>query len=89
MGGQVRGKGCGTDPAGEYTFFFGKGNENHELDTGLFVHEEIISAFKRDEFVSDVVHNTTRSLVPYHCSEHSSPTEDKMDDVKESFYEEL
>jgi hypothetical protein len=25
----------GTEPAGEYTFFYGKGKENHELGTGF------------------------------------------------------
>jgi hypothetical protein len=33
---EVRWEGCGTEPAGECTFFYGKGNENHELGTGCF-----------------------------------------------------
>jgi hypothetical protein len=36
-----------------------------------------------------VVHNTKKSLVPYHCSGRSCSNEDKTDDVKNSFYEEL
>jgi hypothetical protein len=31
----------GTEPAGEYTFFYGKGSENHELGTVSFVHREL------------------------------------------------
>jgi hypothetical protein len=32
---KVRWGGGGTEPAGEYTFLYGKGNENHELGTGF------------------------------------------------------
>jgi hypothetical protein len=52
MGVQVRWDRNVTEPAGEYTFFYGKKNENHELGRGCFVHKRIISAVKRVEFVS-------------------------------------
>jgi hypothetical protein len=40
----------GTEPAGKYTFFYGKENENHELGIDfLYIRES--SAVERTEFV--------------------------------------
>jgi exonuclease III len=36
----------GTVRAGEYAFFYGKGQENHQLGTGFFVHHRMVSAIK-------------------------------------------
>jgi len=46
------GKGS-TVRAGGCNFFYGKGNEHHQLGTGFFVHHGVVSAVKRVEFISD------------------------------------
>jgi hypothetical protein len=43
----------GSQPADDYIFFDGNGNVNHHLGTGYFVHEGIMSAVARLEFISD------------------------------------
>jgi hypothetical protein len=86
----VRWEGGSTEPA-ENTFFYRKGNENHELDTVSFVHPRSISAVKRVEYVTDRM----SYIILRGCWCHinvlniHAPTEDKTDDVKYSFCEEL
>jgi hypothetical protein len=87
---EVRWEGGGTEPVGEYTFFYGKGNENHELGAGFFLYRRIISAFKRAEFVSDrmsyiILRGRWCHIIVLNVH---APAADKTDCV-ESFYEEL
>ena len=60
-------------------------------EQGLFVHHRIVSAVKRVEFVSDRV--TYIVLRGRWCNiivlNVHAPSEDKSDDSKDSFYEEL
>ena len=92
MGVQVVRWGKGdTIRAGDYNFFYGKGNENHQLRTGLLVHHRIVSAVKRVELVSDRMSYIV--LRGHWCNcivlNMQAPSEEKSDVSKDSFYEEL
>jgi len=77
----------GTVRAGGYNFFYRKGNENHQLGTGLILHHRIVSAVKRVEFVSDrmlyiVMRSHWFNIIVLNVT---VPSEEKSDDSKDSF----
>jgi len=77
----------GTVRAGDYDFFYRKGNENHQLGTGFFVHRKTVSAVKRVEFVSNrlsyiVLRGRWRNIIVVNLH---APSKVKSDESKDSF----
>jgi len=77
----------GTVRAGDYDFFYGKGNENHQLGMDFFVQRRIVSAVKRAEFVGNrlsyiVLRGRWRNIIVVNVH---APSEEKSDEAKDSF----
>jgi hypothetical protein len=85
---EVRWDRRGTKPAGQCIFFYGQGNQNHEVvGTGFFVNKRIIPAVKRVEFVSDrmpyiIPRGRWCDIVVLNVH---APTEDKSEYVMDRF----
>jgi len=73
--------------AGNCNFFYGKGNENHQMETGFSVYHRIVSAVKTVEFVSD--RTLYIAVKGRWCNINvlnvHAPSEEKSDDSKNSF----
>jgi hypothetical protein len=88
---EVRLEKGGTERAEDYTFFYGQGNGDYQLPTGLFVHKRIVSAVRRVEFISDrmsyiILRGRWCNVIVLNVH---APSEDKGDEEKDSFFEEL
>ena len=81
-----------TVRSGYCDFFYGRGNENHQLGTSFFfVHRRKVSAVKRIEFVSDsfsyiMLRGRWRNIIVINVH---APSEEKSEESKHSVYEEL
>jgi hypothetical protein len=90
VGVQVRWAGGGTEPAEEHTFFYGKGNENHELGIGFLCTRQSYQQLRGLNLLVRMSYIILRGhwfhivVLNIHA-----PTEDKTDDVKDNIYKEL
>jgi hypothetical protein len=72
----------GIKPAGEHTFFYGKGNKNHEFGIFLCIRVD----FFRDRMLCIIVRGPWCHIIVLNIH---AQTEDKIHDVKDNFCKEV
>jgi exonuclease III len=88
---EVRWEKGGTERAEDYTFLYGQGTGDRQLGTGFFVRKNIVSPVRRVEIISDrmsyiILRGRWCNIIVLNVH---TPCENKGDDVKDRFYEEL
>jgi hypothetical protein len=76
----------GTGRAQDYTFSYGKGNENHPFEQDFFVHQRIVLAVKVELISEKMLYIVLRGrwckIIVLNAR---TMTEEKSDDSKDSF----
>jgi hypothetical protein len=88
---EVRREKRSTEWAQDYTFFYGQGNGDHHLGAGFLIHKRIVSVVRKLNFISDrmsyiILRGRWCNIIVLNVH---TPCEDKGDDAKDTFYEEL
>jgi hypothetical protein len=88
---EIRWEKGGTERAEDCTFFYGQGSGDNQLGTGFFIHKRMVSVVRRVEFISGrmsyiILRGCWGNIIVLNVH---APCEDKGDNVKDNFYEEL
>jgi hypothetical protein len=84
---EVRRNNGGNEPVEDFISVDGNKNANHHLGTGVLIHKQILRGQNFFNEKMSYIILTGRWFVIF-LNVHA-PTEDKSDDTKDSFYEEL
>jgi exonuclease III len=81
---EVRREKGGIERAGDYTFFYGQGNGDHQFGTGFLVHKRTVSAIRTVEFITDrisyiILRDCWYNIIVLNVH---APRENNGDDVK-------